>query len=46
MEKEKLDEAKKFLDEDREKFQKLMDDSDKQSKDVANEVNAKAQKKQ
>ena len=42
MEKEKLDEAKKFLDEDKEKFQKLMDDSEKRSKDVADEVKLKA----
>ena len=45
MEKEKLDEAKKFLDEDKEKFQKLMDDSEKRSKDVADDVKTKAYEK-
>lgn len=41
MEKEKLDEAKKFLEEDREKFEKLMNDSEKYAKSVADEVKMK-----
>ena len=46
MEKEKLDEAKKFLEEDREKFEKLMNDSEKYAKSVADEVKMKQRIKQ
>ena len=34
MEQEKLDEAKKFLDDDKEKFEKLMGDSEKMAKNI------------
>ena len=45
MEQEKLDEAKKFLEEDKEKFEKLMNDSEKTAKKVIDEVEAKAKDK-
>ena len=41
MEQEKLEEAKKFLAEDREKFRKLIDDSEKNYKKVQEEVKVK-----
>ena len=46
MEKEKLDEAKKFLEEDRTKFEKLMNDSEKYAKSVADEIKLKQRIKQ
>lgn len=46
MEQEKLDEAQKFLQEDKEKFDKLMDDSDKVAKHTADEVKSKARERQ
>lgn len=45
MEQEKLDEAKKFLEEDKEKFEKLMTDSEKMAKKVADDVEAKTKDK-
>ena len=45
MEQEKLDEAKKFLEEDKEKFEKLMNDSEKTAKKVIDQVEAKAKDK-
>ena len=45
MEQEKLDEARKFLEEDKEKFEKLMNDSEKTAKKVIDEVEAKAKDK-
>ena len=41
MEQEKLEEAKKFLQEDREKFRKLIDDSEKNYKKVQEDVKIK-----
>lgn len=45
MEQEKLDEAKKFQEEDMEKFEKLMDDTERQVKRVVEEVKEKHQQK-
>ena len=45
MEQEKLDEARRFLEEDREKFEKLMNDSDKMVKQVDGEVKRKLKEK-
>lgn len=38
MEQEKLNEAKKFLEEDREKFQKLMDDQKHEADEIVKKV--------
>ena len=46
MEQEKLDEAKKFLDEDKEKFEKLMIDSRKMTEGITAQVKAKIYEKQ
>ena len=45
MEQEKLDEARRFLEEDREKFDKLMNDSDKMVKKVDGDVKGKVKEK-
>ena len=45
MEQEKLDEARRFLEEDREKFEKLMNDSDKMVKKVDGDVKDKVKEK-
>ena len=45
MEQEKLDEARRFLEEDKEKFEKLMNDSDKMVKQVDGEVKRKLKEK-
>lgn len=45
MEQEKLEEANKFLAEDKEKFQKILSDSEKFAKAAADEVKAKIQDK-
>lgn len=46
MEQEKLEEAQKFLQEDKEKFDKLMNDGDKAAKNYAEQVKQKALEKQ
>lgn len=46
MEQEKLDEAQKFLEEDKEKFDKLMNDTEKLKKSSLDEAKAKALEKQ
>jgi SMC interacting uncharacterized protein involved in chromosome segregation len=38
MEREKLEEAKKTFDEDKDKFQKYMDDLNRKAEETANEV--------
>jgi len=45
MEQEKLDEARRFLEEDREKFEKLMNDSDKMVKKIDGDVKGKVKEK-
>ena len=45
MEQEKLDEARRFLEEDREKFEKLMDDSDRMVKKIDGDVKSKVKEK-
>jgi len=45
MEQEKLDEAQKFLEEDKEKFDKLMNDTEKLKKSSLDEAKAKALEK-
>lgn len=42
MEQEKLDEARRCLQEDKEKFEKLLSDSDKLAKNIVEEVKQKA----
>jgi hypothetical protein len=45
MEQEKLNEARRFLEEDREKFEKLMNDSDKMVKKIDGDVKSKIKEK-
>lgn len=45
MEKEKLDESQKFLQEDKEKFMKLMDDSKRQATATELELKEKVEEK-
>jgi hypothetical protein len=46
MEQEKLDEARKLLDEDKEKFEKLMTDIKNQTKEATEQVKQKGFEKQ
>lgn len=45
MEQEKLDECKKFLEQDQLKFEKLMNDAEEEAKAVADKVKEKAKEK-